>query len=659
MNLDNIYCGDIEADGLLDEGLSKIYVFSFGYKKDTEWKVGSTGSYEDMKRFFTNPSNVIAIHNGVRFDVPAIEKILGIRVVCEVVDTLSLSWYIDCGREWNTYGLEWYGESFGVPKPPIEDWKNLDYETARHRCSEDVKITIKLWEKLLTKLRLVYDNDEDIVRVIKYLNFIMECSRHQEEQKIQIDIEKVKENLAYFESLKNEKVEQLKLAMPKLPRKRTVSKPKVLFKKDGGLSAAGQRWMEIGGTPEIEQIEIVDGYEEPNPNSVPQKKAWLYSLGWEPQTFKYDRNKETREVRKIEQILTEEKELCPSVLKLKEKEPAIEVLDGISVLTHRIGILKSLLEKNKDGFVVQGLVQLAVTLRWQHSVVVNFPKVTGKGDIRDGKWIRECLIAGEGKKIVQSDLSGIEDRTSDHYTYPLNPELVKRKQQPFYDPHTEMGVEARLMTKEEEVWFKWKKENKDRKERGEPELGVETFGSLSSFFNVSDEKELMNRLKGVRSKAKTTNYACKYLVSAPTLSRSLGVSKGEAEKLINSYWRINYAIKEITKTFKIKKVGEELWIQNPMSKFMYNLRHEKDAFSVVNQSSAVFCFNMWLYNITREGYWPIAQSHDDALFRCNKGEENKLKEIISKAMNKLNRQLKLNVELACETQIGDNVSQTH
>src|SRR3546814_4192687 len=60
------------------------------------------------------------------------------------------------------YGLQAYGEFFGVPKPPIDDWENLKYEDYAHRCSEDVKITIKLWERLLDKLRLIYDSDEDI-----------------------------------------------------------------------------------------------------------------------------------------------------------------------------------------------------------------------------------------------------------------------------------------------------------------------------------------------------------------------------------------------------------------------------------------------------------------------------------------------------------------
>lgn len=646
MNLDSIYCADLESDGLLDT-ITKIHVFAWG----KHLTINSTKDYSEITKLLTNPENTFAIHNGIRFDKVAVEKILGIKVKATIIDTLALAWYLDLGRE--KYGLESYGEEFGVAKPAISDWQNLSYQQYKYRVEEDVKITIRLWEKLLGKLRSIYESEEDIVRVIKYLGFIMECSYHQERQMIQVDVDKINSNLAYFQQLKSVKVEQLKLSMPKVPIKKVVKKPKNLLKKNGEISVRGNKWLSLnpnGG----DEIEIIVGYQEPNPNSVSQKKAWLYSLGWVPQTFSYVRDKGSRKVKKIPQILAEEKELCPSVVKLKKKEPAIELLEGISILSHRIGLFKGLLNAQKDGFVTQGLNQLAVSLRWQHSVIVNFPRVTGKGDIRDGKWIRECIIAGKSNKIVQADLSGIESRTSDHYTFHLNPNLIKETQQKYFDPHTKIAVVSNLMTPEEEVWFKWTRENKERKDKGLPPLPIEEFGSLSQGF-----KGDMDRLKAARSKAKTTNYACLYLVSEATLARNLSISKKEAKTLIDAYWKIHWAVLAITKTFRIKRIGEEMWIHNPISKFWHNLRHEKDAFSVVNQSSAVYCFNMWVYNLTRLGIWPICQNHDDLLVRCKEQDAEQVKGLIYTAMVFLNKQLKLNVSLACEVQIGDSYDQTH
>lgn len=674
IDLDNIYCGDLESDNLAED-VTKIHVLSIAWKVDGAWKIKSTAVYEDMKKVFSDPTKVIAIHNGVRFDGRVLEQILGIEIKATIIDTLALAWYIDCarGKLGKKYGLAYYGEdTFNTPKPKVDDWENLTYEEYKFRCEEDTKITYQLWEYLLQKLRAVYDNDEDIVRIIKYLNFIMLCARKQEEQKIQVDLKKLEENLSYFESLKEEKMKQLIEAMPKIPIKITKSRPNTYYKKDGSLSKAAEEWEMMIGKLNLPKdynnnIDIIKSWELGNPNSVKQKKDWLYNLGWVPQTFVHNRDKETGDVKKVEQILTEDKMLCPSVLKLIEREPALELLDGLSVLTHRIGIFKGLQKAvDKNGFVMQGLMQLAVSLRWQHTLIVNYPRVTGRGDIRDGKWIRECLIAGKGYKFVQSDLSGIESRTSDHYTYNLNRELIEETQRPFFDPHTKISVVSNLMTEDEEIWFKWKKENKERRDKGMLEdLPPETFGKPSDIFYIieelegEEERKLMNKLKEARSKGKTCNYASLYLVGSQTLARNLNISKKEAQDLIDAYWRIHWAVKKATESFDIKKVGDELWILNPISRFRHNLRFEKDAFSVVNQSSAVYCFNMWLYNITKLGAFPILQTHDDELLRCKEEEVEKYVSITNKAMENLNKQLKLNVELACEVQIGDNFAETH
>lgn len=668
MNLDTIYCGDLESDNLAED-VTKIHVLSIAWKSEGEWKIKSTSNYEDMRKLFSDPTKVIAIHNGVRFDGRVLEKILEIEIKATIIDTLAIAWYIDCkrGKEGKKYGLAYYGEdTFNTPKPKVDDWENLSYEEYKFRCEEDTKITYQLWEYLLEKLRAVYTNDEDIVRVIKYLNFIMLCSRKQEEQKVQVDLVKLASNMAYFEGLKEEKFTQLQAAMPKLPIIKTVVKPKVLYKKDGKLSVAGMKWYtlleENGIREDFEgEFKVTVGFEDANPNSVKQKKEWLYSLGWVPQTFSHNRDKETNETKKVEQILTEEKLLCPSVLKLVKKEPAIELLNNMSILTHRIGIFKGM-QKNVDsnGFVVQGLMQLANSLRWQHSVIVNYPKVTGYGDIRDGKWVRECLIAGEGNKLIQSDLSGIESRTSDHYTFNINYERILKTKAKYFDPHTEISVTSNLMTADEEIWFKWKKESKEN-----PSVVPEDFGTPSDIFYLlkelkgDEEKKLMDKLKEARSKGKTTNYSSLYLVGSNTLARTLGISKKEAQSLIDAYWKLHYAVKKFSEAIETKTVDGQLWLLNPMSKFWHSLRYEKDVFSLCNQSSAVYCFNMWIYQVTRLGVFPITQTHDDLSLRCKEGEVEKYKGILNKAMENLNKQLKLNVEIACEIEVGDNFAETH
>jgi hypothetical protein len=671
MNLDNVYVADCETDGLYDT-VSKMHVFSIGWKVDDKWSIKSTNKKEDVEKVLCNPSNTVVIHNGRRYDKPVLEKIFGITITATIIDSLALAWWLypTRAKEGKKFGLASFGEDYGVPKPKVEDWENQPYEVYVNRCEMDCRINIQLWEDLKAKLDLMYeDSPKDKIRLVNLLNWIMDCSFMQEKQKIKVDVKKTEENLAYFESLKEEKIQQLKEAMPKIPIKVKRSKPKNMFKKDGSLSIAGEKWMTLVRGCNLSDdydgaIEEIIGYEEPNPNSVVQKKQWLYSLGWIPKTFKHNRDKETNEVKVVEQIMTEDKMLCPSVLKLVEKEPAIEALDGLTVLTHRIGILKSFLSnKDENDMIAQGLQALAVTMRWQHSVLVNLPRYTGKGDIRDGKWIRECLIAGEGKKIVQSDLSGIESRTSDHYTFHINPERIRKTQMPYFDPHTEISVFANLMTSDEEVFYIFKSAVKDN-----PDLEIDTFSELYKpteevkrmlSLPVEEQNSLMKKLKNVRSKGKTTNYSSLYLVGAETLSRALEITKKESQKLIDSYWEIHYAVKKATESFETKTVGGETWVYNPISRFYYFCRNLKDLFSIVNQSSAVYCFNIWVWNCTQMGIFPVTQSHDDSLYVVENKDVKKTENIISEAMRRVNNQLKLNVELACETQVGDNIAETH
>jgi DNA polymerase I - 3''-5'' exonuclease and polymerase domains len=91
------------------------------------------------------------------------------------------------------------------------------------------------------------------------------------------------------------------------------------------------------------------------------------------------------------------------------------------------------------------------------------------------------------------------------------------------------------------------------------------------------------------------------------------------------------------------------------------LRNEKDKFSVVNQSTAVYCFNKWVYYVVKRLGWPITQTHDDLMLRVEDTPEaidNAMKQIKA-AMEDVNEDLKLNVKLDCEVQTGHTFAETH
>ena len=139
---------DIETDGL---DSTKIHVISW---MDDQGNVQHTHDYVAM-RIFLEEAPILIGHNIVRFDIPAVEKVLGIKVNAKLVDTLGLSWYLHHNRA--KHGLALYGEEYGVPKPKVDDWEGLSKEEYAHRCEEDVKINVRLWRDLKRKLEKLYE----------------------------------------------------------------------------------------------------------------------------------------------------------------------------------------------------------------------------------------------------------------------------------------------------------------------------------------------------------------------------------------------------------------------------------------------------------------------------------------------------------------------
>jgi uncharacterized protein YprB with RNaseH-like and TPR domain len=134
MNLeDKLFVADIETKGLLDviNSPEDFHVLSVGYKTSKgNWKVKSTNDHQKVIDFFTDETNTIVMHNGRRYDKPAIEKMFGVEVKATIIDSLSLAWYLESNRvkEGKKFGLESYGEDFGVPKPAVngDEWAGLN-----------------------------------------------------------------------------------------------------------------------------------------------------------------------------------------------------------------------------------------------------------------------------------------------------------------------------------------------------------------------------------------------------------------------------------------------------------------------------------------------------------------------------------------------------
>jgi len=607
---------DIETDGL-DPTLIHVLSWSNDFGE-----VKSTHDYDEMRYVLLNSPTLVG-HNIIRYDVPAVEKLLGIKITARLIDTLGLSWYVNHWKQ--KHGLAEYGEEYGVPKPKIDDWEGLSPAEYRHRCEEDVKINNQLWKTLSWKLGQMYTDEKDKDRLVDYLTFKLECAAVQEALQWKLDVPKAEAHLAEWEALKAEKIELLADAMPQRVITSVRTKPKVMEKKDGSLSALGEKWLALCKQQcqpaSTQSLTVITGHERANPNSTDQVKDWLRSLGWEPRTFKFMRDKVTGDTRELEQV-RKDSLLCDSVKELAAVDPAINLLDGLSVLSHRIGVLKGMVTAHRDGYVKATVSGLTNTLRFKHAKpLVNLPSI----DKPYGKEIRGCLTCPEGYTLCGADMTSLEDTTKRHYMKPHDPSYVEAMSAEGFDPHLDLALHA----------------------------GVITQGDIDK--HNSGERSL----KALRKNYKVVNYSATYGVGAATLSRTTGMPNKDCKVLLDAFWSRNWSVEKVASTVRTKNFFEGMWLKNPVSGFWYSLRSEKDRFSTLNQGTGVFCFDSWVAICRKNGIDTVGQFHDEIIAVVKHGDEERTKTTMEKAIEKLNEKLKLNVPLGVDAQFGNTYADIH
>lgn len=701
---------DFEADGLLDEA-TKLHVMSYQLvNMASPASFHGTKQIDRIKAYFKyhiEKKIPIVMHSGISYDVPLAEKILGIDLSeLMLIDSLALSWYLNPNRP--KHGLDSFHADYGIEKPKIDDWENLSYEEYEHRCQEDVKINKALWEDLKARLidmytfaqaeinagnvggkRMSEDEeiyldqfvgssvDEAIDRLLTFLMFKMDCARLQEKTRWDVDVELLESSIEELTEEGAKAKAELESVMPMVPKYSERKKPAKPFLKNGDLSASGKAWEEVKklieskavdehGNPMVKPsakegaVKVLTGYEPPNGNSPEQIKAFLYSKGWVPQSFKYEKDEEAfnkwiaskpregathqswkawkaarPEERAIPQITVagdEGKELCPSLEELAEEVPEIRVYAKYCVLKHRLGVLNGFKRDMKNGKLQARIAGLTNTLRMQHAEIVNLAGV----DKAYGKIVRGVLVAGKGKVCLGSDLSSLEDRVKHHLMLPHDPEYVATMQEDDFDPHILMALTAKMITQEE--YEEFKKGNKTA------------------------------NAKAARKKGKTTNYASVYNAGAAKIAQAAGVPLKEGEALHEAYWKLNWAVKAIAEEqVVIKDSRGNKWLVNPVNGFCYALRKESDRFSTLAQGTGAFFFDMWLdncLNMMNERYGAktlTGQMHDEHIFVVRNKDKfiEEFKEIIQLSIEKVNDDFKLRRKLGCETQVGYRYSEIH
>lgn len=173
------------------------------------------------------------------------------------------------------------------------------------------------------------------------------------------------------------------------------------------------------------------------------------------------------------------------------------------------------------------------------------------------------------------------------------------------------------------------------------------------------QKELFNKISSERHKGKTTNYSATYGAGGTTIARAADIPKSEGEALHKSYWEVNWAITKVAEDQKTKRCLGSIWLFNPISKFWYSLRTEKDIFSTLNQGSGVYCFDTWIKHFRAKRPQLTAQMHDEIALEIKKGHRKEAEKLLRDAIDETNKELNLNRDLDIDVQFGSNYAEIH
>lgn len=714
-NWKNATVSDIEADALLDEA-TEIHVLGYDMLGKKGSLRGRTEA-ERIKKFFQHHIEKkipIVYHNGISYDIPLVEKLLKIDLSgLMVIDTLSLSWYLNTDRQ--IHGLDSFFNDYGIAKPKVFNhrWaapKKLHWNTEKghetrlkrhyaimkHRVTQDIRINVALWEDLQDRLVELYTEvkrcvdaglvdgtrmskdevcyidqyknsssvEDYIDRILTFLMFKADCARLKEQTKFKIDVPTL-DTLIEDLSTKIEGARvELESVMPNVPQYGKKIRPKKPFKKNGDLSASGLAWEEdlakvgkkdefgnlLAESIDVDTIKVLKGYDPPNINGHQQIKDFLFSKGWKPRAFKFVKDEDAQQA-------WADSGFRPH---LKPKPRAIP---QISI----------------DGDDGKQLCQSVLDLAEEVPEIMSYAKYTTikhrldmckgfKRDLREGGYL--CARVGGYTNTLRECHREIVNIPSLSKPYG---EQIRRV---FIAGEGKILLGSDLKSLEDRVKHHFMLAHDPDYVRTMMEEDFDAHLLTAYSAGMISKQDFDNYKSGIkeahvvnaRKAGKATNYASVYGSGAETLSRTSGLSVPVSKNLIEGYWKLNWSVKKIAEEqCVITDSRGKTWLVNPVNGFAYSLRSEKDRFSTLCQGTGSYFFDVWVGKTLDKMYetWKVrrltCECHDDFVQCFTDTEENRKKmfDITESSIQEINEEYFLRRKLGCDIQFGTSYDQIH
>ena len=379
---------------------------------------------QELKAYIQDATLIIG-HNLIAFDASVLNKLWSTKIrLTQVFDTLIVSRLIDPSRE-NGHSLEAWGETLGALKTDYRaKWleakglpdkgtpKGLEFDdpvmdVLEDYCAQDVKVTAKLYQKLVAELEAKGFSEQSVELEHKVAAIIAQQVRNG----FKLDVVYATTLIADLQTQVDRIYQQFQDKWPPYEVERISEK--------------------TGKTLKPLLVTF-------NPGSRQQIAEKLMELGWKP-TQKTDKGS----------IIVDE-----AVLEKIDLPEAKMFLDYL-LLQKRISQVKSWLEALGDDGRVHGKVITngAVTGRMTHSSP-NMAQIPNHGSLY-GAECRACWTVDDGNVLVGCDASGLELRMLAHYMKDVDyvKTVVEGSSKDGTDVHTKNQKAAGLQTRDQAKTF--------------------------------------------------------------------------------------------------------------------------------------------------------------------------------------------------------------
>jgi DNA polymerase-1 len=272
---------DIETDSL---DATRIWVvcsqdISTG-KKDT-FKNLDTDLAEAMRfKHYCHGYDKFVFHNGIGFDVPALNRILGHTInLSSVIDTLIVSRLVDYNIK-DGHSLDAWGKRLGLFKGKFKDFEGGLTQEMIDYCENDVAVTVKLFNKFKSVIF-----DKDWAKSLRMEHDIQIICEEMTDNGFKFDEPKAEEYLGEILSRMEELEAQFQVDFP--PKLVEVNRIKYRLKGDGSLyknvTDALEKYPHTYiDTMGEEHMLVCHDWQEFNAGSTKQRIERLWEAGWEP-----------------------------------------------------------------------------------------------------------------------------------------------------------------------------------------------------------------------------------------------------------------------------------------------------------------------------------------------------------------------------------------